>query len=364
MCDGLGARRWGAREGEVALRRVAVALVLAWACCAPGCGVEEEAEAPPALTVADVTFLLPLGGAPGFSASGEGGHGALLPRSVFDRLEALTRVDEPEALYTHLDVVAVRLDPCFQEGEGSPPCAPQVRLVLQPVFAEAEGLVSRDATVHAFYAVPEGEVRALAASLARLRAARGGEERIGVHPSPEEAAALVLPRVGAGRLRRVTFVSVHASNQAWTFGGLDLRGGAAEALTIVGVGAEEQHLTSTGGVEALDATILPAPTIEPAAARWLAAVERAEMDAAAQAEARAGFARLADPSAHNPGTVDCASCHMASAALYRLGPPGEVSAAYADTQNQRMLGFFGRAPSISPRVEAETRVVLEALRAP
>ncbi len=339
---------------------VGVALVLS------GCGEDEETlTPPPTLAAADVTFLVQPGDAAGFSAQGEGGYGTLLPRAIFDQLEPLTRTDEPDALYAHLDVVGVRLDPCFREGQGEAPCQSQVRLVLQPVFEEDGAPISRDATVHLFYEVPIEELRALATSLAALREARGGGETIGAHVAPDEAAVRVLPRVGAERLRRVTFVAVHASGQAWTFGGFEVRGEGLEEIEPFSVGTHEQHLTSTGGTALLDATILPTPTVEPEAARWLSAAERGEMDAATQAEARAGLRRLLDPTAHNPGTVDCASCHMATPALY-FAEPGTsgVPAAYADSQNQRMLGFFGRVASISPRVEAETDAVLEALKAP
>jgi hypothetical protein len=307
---------------------------------------------------------VPLGGVSDFSAATTGGHGVLLPRDRYDHVEPLTRIDEPDALYANLDVVAVRLDPCFFEGPGDVICASQIRLVMQPVFDEDGALTSRDATVHAFYEVPVAEVVELADDLARLRVEVGGGEAIGQHAAPEAAAALVLPYVGADRLVRVTFVAVHASNQAWTFGGFDIDSNETHDIVPPGTGDHEQHLTSIGGTERLDASILPLPAIETEVALWLSAIEREEMDADSRDEAMAGLERLIDPFSHNSGTVDCASCHMASTGMYHADLErgvGLVSPAYQNSQNQRMLGFFEREVSVSPRVTAETLLVLEAL---
>jgi hypothetical protein len=329
-----------------------------------GCGEAIDHSESESLVLSDVTFLVPLGGANDFGASTTGGYGALLPLARFESVEALTRSDEPEALYENLDVVAVRLDPCFFEGTGEVTCSSQVRLVMQPVFDEEGTPISRDATVHAFYQVPVLELRALASSLADLRVDLSGSEAIGEHASPNAAAALVLPYIGQERLIRVTFVTVHASNQAWTFGGFDIIDGVNDHIQPPGVDEHEQHLTSVGGTEMLDATILPVPVIETEAALWLSAIDRAEMDVDVEDAAIAGFERLLNPAEHNPGTVDCASCHMATTGLYFADQQrggGAVPAVYANSQNQRMLGYFLREPSISPRVQAETRGVLEAL---
>lgn len=342
---------------------VAAALVVATAAC----GDDAISDRAPDLAPSDVTFLVSLGAVSDFGATTDGGHGVLLPRERYDHVEALTRIDEPDALYENLDVVGVRLDPCFFEGTGDVICLPQVRLVMQPVFDEGGAPISRDATVHAFYDVPVGDVQRLADDLARLRVAHDGSVTISEHVAPEEATALVLPHVGADRLSRVTFVSVHASNEAWTFGGFDIIDGAVQDIIPPGVEDHAQHLTSTGGTERLDASILPPPEIEAEAALWLTELDREEMDADTEAEAIAGLERLLDPGAHNPGTVDCASCHMATTGLYHAqmaqGGATAVPGVYANSQNQRMLGFFDRDPAISPRVEAETLAVLEALDA-
>jgi len=352
-------------------------------------GCEAESRIP--VAPADVTFLVPLT-ADATRAESRGRYGVLVPRGHFDHIaatEPLTVVDEPDALYEALTVVAVRLDPCFSEGSGEPSCASQVRLVLQPVVPAAPGtseLTTRDAAIHAFYAVPRAELDDLTASLSRLREDDG--MTLGGHPDPARAMELVLRYIGAERLVRITHMSVHGSNEAWIFGGFDVipvpgapDGGQRRAIPIVGIERDEdadpahqdrfrfeQHLTSTGATEDLDATLIPDPIIEPDIVDFLAASRRASLAPAAREASLAALNRLLDPGHHNPGTVDCASCHVATSALRfatRDTPDltDLVAPAYDDTRNQRMFGFFGAVPSISRRVHLETDAVVERLNA-
>ena len=310
----------------------------------------------------DASFLVGLRTVGDFGASTEGVHGTLIPRAIFDQIEPLTRVDEPDDIYANLDVVAVRLDPCFFEGTGEPVCSSQVRLVLQPVFDGDDGVVSRDATLHAFYAVPTDELVSLLDQLVEIRQAASGGASVGEHADPQSAAEAVLPYVGADRLTRTTFVAVHASNQAWTFGGLDFVDGSSIEIEPPGTEDHEQHLTSTGGMDTLDASILPAPTIEPALNGYLEEALRLNLGEVATSDAMDALSRLMSPTDHNPGTVDCASCHMATPALHFAASSGAFEPppdAYANSQNQRMLGYFDATPSISPRVVAETDVVVD-----
>ena len=80
--------------------------------------------------------------------------------------------------------------------------------------------------------------------------------------------------------------------------------------------------------------------------------------------AAASIQRLEDPSIHNPGTVDCASCHVAAIAQralvnYGVGIDSTVAAssAFDDTRNLRAFGYFFSVPAISPRVQRETELV-------
>lgn len=351
-----------ARVAASGLRDAALVVL---ACALSACASDDAGEPAPTLAAVDVSFLMPLEGNSAPTAGSSGEFGTLLPRAIFDTIEPLTRIDEPDALYQALRVVAVRLDPCFVEGRDGLPCDSQVRLVLQPVFDSPGGRTTRDAALHAFYAVPVPELTSLADDLALARTAAGGVGDIGVSPIAEQAGALVLKHVGEDRLTRVTFVSVHASDEAWSFGGFDVVEGVPGAVGIPGVTEHAQHLSSMGRTQTLDAAILPAPLIEPAIDAFLRDSTRAEMTAEEIDEAVAALNRLLDPAVHNPGTVDCASCHMATAAVRFASPAGHsgIGPAYADTRNQRMFGWYGAMPSVSLRVDAETTGVLAAFLA-
>lgn len=340
----------------------------------PSLGGCDEVVADADVQLADVSFLLPLdpnaaNASTAITASSLGGHGVLLPRARFDSFERLTRVDEPDALYAALQVVGVRLDPCFFEGgpEVTPTCTSQIRLVLQPVFAAADGQrKTRDAAMHAFYAVPEDELRTLAAAIAERRTDVDLDgDTLGV--TTLAVADLLLPHLGEGRLTRVTAMSVHPTGQAWIFTGQDLHDGTATDITIRGVDELEEHLTSKGGRATLDATLIPEPTIEPAIAGFLELARRKTLTPEASDDGIAALERLLDPAEHNPGTVDCASCHVATTGLRfatRDAEPARVPAVYDNTSNQRMFGFFSETPSVSPRVVAESRAALARLLAP
>jgi hypothetical protein len=315
------------------------------------------------IAASDVSFLIGMLSVQDFRAQTIGGHGSLLPRVYFDELEGLTRIDEPDVIYKNLDVVGVRIDPCFRENMKAEQCDSQIRFVFQPVIGEESDVEARDASVHAFYEVPLSELHSLSAALTKLRLSIQGSTLIGEHPLPNEAVMLLLPHVGASRLSRLTFVSVHASEQAWSFGGFDVIDGELHQQELVGVDGHEQHLTSLGGVDTLDATILPEPMIETEAMQFMERYLREAMSNAEMSSAHDGLSRILNPESHDSGTVDCASCHMATTTAYfvdgRLGL--SIPDVYSNTQNQRMFGFFGTEASISPRVTAETRAIVASL---
>ena len=324
---------------------------------------------PPPVLTQDVSFLVPLEQSRTFLPAA-----TVLPRAHFDRLHPLTVVDEPDALYSALSVVAVRLDACFREGVMPGPCQPQVRLVLQPVFEEAKVLTTRDAAVHLFFSTTEAQLLTLLRSMSTLRAQKGispPDALAAPHPGFADETfvramrAEMLPFVGAGELVRITSMSVHASNQAWIFAGSNLINGEPSDIAIPTLtGATEDHVTSTGSSGALEVTIDPESPMEPALMPVLASGGLSRATAEELAAAATSVQRLENPAAHNPGTVDCAACHVAALTQRALSKQGitvagslGASGAYDDTRNLRAFGYFFSAPAISPRVQRETAVV-------
>lgn len=342
------------------LRSLAAAALLLSASCGPA----------PRPVNQDVAFLVPLARAAEFLPAS-----AVLPRAVFDRFHhPLTVVDEPDDLYAALGTVSVRLDACFREGGSGGTCLPQVRLVLQPVLPVDGRLTTRDAASHVFFAASEKEILEATSALAALRTERKLEVPTaleGPHPGFEDAEwtrrarAILSPLLAHSRIIRATQMGVHASNQAWLFAGLDLASGVPVDIRIPTLGSEHDgHVTSTGGTERTEITLDPFPTVEAALARWVAPGAAAASTDGERLEATASVRRIEDPTVHDSGTVDCATCHVAGTARHALAAAGadiqspvSVPDVYKDTRNLRAFGYFFEAPSVSPRVQREIEVV-------
>lgn len=326
--------------------------------------------APPPLVDQDVSFLVPLDHARTFLPGTP-----LLDRALFDRLHALTVTDEPDALYAALSTVAVRLDACFVEGRGEQTCRPQVRLVLQPVFDSGDGVTTRDAAVHLFFFVPTDELDAAVRSLSLARTRRDvrvGAGLAGSHPGftdakwVEAARDVLSPLLTRERVVRATVMSVHASNEAWIFSGVEVEGGGFTDLEVPTLApTHEAHVTSTGGSAQLSITLDPPSAVETSLRQVLEPMAREKATPTDSEEAARALARLEDPTQHNPGTVDCAACHVAPTTTWFFSnklalPVGDAaipSDTYADSRVLRAFGYFFQAPAISPRVVRETRAV-------
>lgn len=326
----------------------------------------------------DVSFLVPLADARLFLfAIGVAGDGdVLVSRALFDRLPALTVTDEPDALYAALSTVGVRLDPCFSEGVGPQACQPQVRLVLQPVFDSGDGLTTRDAAIHVFFSVTRAELERLVGELSSLREKSGvdlsGGLR-GAHPGfgnptwVDKARTLLLPLLRANRVVRATAMSLHASNDAWVFSGVEVSAGTFTDITVPTLApAVKGHVTSTGARETLAITLDPPSSAEPTLPTVLQNSSRRQASDLQLAAAVEAVLRLENPEVHNPGTVDCASCHVAATVKWFLvnqSPAAVIdssvpsSEVYADSRALRAFGYFFEAPAISPRVQRETTAV-------
>lgn len=371
------------------MRHIFIGLVWLLSVLLVGC---PAAEAPrPSTTLSDVSLVWPLPeGEPPFADDGyllapsEVGPTPLLPRHVFDQIPELTRTDEPDDLYANLLVVGARLDPCFHEGAGEPVCQPNLRLVLQPIVRGDRGFEARDASVHLFFSAKnEGEILETIEALARARVELSDEPPgpLRVHPLLRDGegrarvAALLRPLLGADRLARVTAIDVHGGDAAWTFSGFDWVEGAAVPIVIPATGgADTQHFLSLyedrleGAIEPANRSVdtfsllVEAPSNPPPGMDEL----QAAFDAAARVE---------NPAMHNPGTVDCVSCHIAPiarASALRLNPltasPDAFTSDHHDLTptsnfaNPRLVRAFGYRFGelvISPRVIHESAAVAD-----
>lgn len=334
-------------------------------------GLAACAEGPRAVSQ-DVAFLVPLNESRGFITARE-----VMPRAFFDQLRPLTVSDEPDDLYSALSVVGVRLDACFQEGAPPSACQAQVRLVLQPVFddsAAAGGVTSRDAAVHVFFATSSAEVVGAAKAFIKLRTERKlmvPDELEAAHPGFADAEwrskvkAVLLPLMTSDRLVRITSMGVHASGQAWLFSGINIMGGQPEDIQVPTLTVTtEDHVTSTGGSAALELSVDPVSAAEPTLAPVTVSGGLNQATADQLAAAQSSLERLENPLVHNPGTVDCATCHVAAVsrvALEKRGltfdSPVRTAAVFEDTRNLRAFGYFFDRPALSPRLLREVALV-------
>lgn len=357
------------------------------------CGPEADPRPPTGLS--DVTLIWPLPASDGafaddtwLFAPSTGASGPVLPRGVFDHIPELTRVDEPDLLYRQLLVVAARLDPCFREGAGEPPCQPNLRLVMQPVVVTSSGMEARDASVHVFFSAnDEDEILRATESLSRARAGRVGPAgaRLDVHPlltdieGRRQVRSVLAPLLSADRLSRVTSVSVHGDNGAWTFSGFDWKGDAPVPIVIAELGGgTSQHLLSLPGDE-------PSASAEPQSSSGddfsLLLDGASAKTATVEARQRAfdAAARVENPGIHNPGTIDCVSCHVSAVARAAGSKAGDLqpspeafsstrhdltpTANFDDPQMVRALGYRFGELVVSPRVIHESAAVADRVDA-
>ena len=369
---------------------------------APGEPAPATPAKPIALTAADVTMIWPMprdaaGRDAMIAATTAGGHGELLPAAhykvpVLDERD--WEVKDPQIDRTRLRVVAARLDPCFASfvAPTDASCVNQVRLVMQVIRPDGGGVKDRmganDGAVHVFYRLPRAELLDLVRELAALGAKHGGtaSETLGVHPIlardgassdyGKQLHALLLARIGAKRLTRVTFFARTAAREPlWPFGLFDMIDGKLVQQDIVTLGAKRQTLEGAGPRKVIEPQTTSADN--PAALLSVFGPTRTATDG--ERAAYAALLRIQNPTKHTPDTMACAECHTAQrmqrAAEMTLGLratelPGDhfatgipLPTTPVDAENFHAAGYLGDNLAVSVRTANETAAVVTALTA-
>lgn len=390
-------------------RPITLGWIVAAACSAPASAPVAPGEPAPTstttpitLTPADVTMIWPMprdaaGRDAMIAATATGGHGELLPAAhykvpVLDERD--WEVKDPQVDRTRLRVVAARLDPCFASfaPPTDPSCVNQVRLVMQVIRPDGGGVKDRmganDGAVHAFYQLPRAELLALVRELAALGAKHGGtaSETLGVHPIlardgtssdyAKQLHALLLARIGANRLTRVTFFARTAAREPlWPFGLFDMIDGNLVQQDIVTLGAKRQTLEGAGPRKVIE----PQTTSADNPGALLAVMGPTRTATERERAAYAALLRIQNPTKHTPDTMACAECHTAQrmqrAAEKTLGLLATEFAAdhFAtgtplpetpiDAENFHAAGYLGDNLAVSVRTANETAAVVAALTA-
>lgn len=352
-----------------------------------------------AMSLNDVTILIPL---PSISEvplmlgpAETGTQGPLLSKKIFlSLIQLVPEVSNDVIWKDSLKVVGVRLDPCFVEGTGPIACRRQIRLVWQPVHFMEYSVQTRDAAVHSFYDFDESTFTQLLTDWRKLSS--GSEsDALQVHPRIKQEGLsgpywtylkqLLLRYCGERNLTRMTAMNVMGGEQLWIFTGVDIEAGRTKPLQIPRIGRPSQGvIQSSSESQSFTGGMKPEPLDDQDFSQLVSDSHTTKATFSEQ-ELKALMGKVQDyenPEKNNPGTLDCASCHLANTAhqwgklnfknwdwkndfkdhayqsSWNLTKAGEGP---LRTNQLRAFGYFIAFPAISQRVVNETAAVAEAL---
>lgn len=354
-----------------------------------------------ALTLNDVSILLPLPAKEDWDllpkSATEAKKGILLSKEVVASLPQLIAMAPNDQTYDFLRVVGIRIDPCFTEGRGPVKCQQQIRFVWQILSDMNDETSTFDASLHTFYSVTPDELQQLVSEIKSLKAELNINEDplapLGIHPVIQQQGlkgqyylrlmTLIYKYVGQSNFTRITFMQLFMTGNIWEFGGFDVKDGELKVITIPRINSNTQQFVNSAK---------PAPTwfkggLNPApndADNFnLLTKDSTKLSLQTEAEivasTKAAF-KFENPSLHNPGTLDCVSCHVAQAAksftlskfpslqldqlsrdvIYTSGQNLQnVSPLQNQTNIIRAFGYFMESPFVAQRTINESAEVVQ-----
>ncbi|MBS1972030.1 MAG: hypothetical protein JSU04_17100 [Bdellovibrionales bacterium] len=350
-----------------------------------------------ALSLNDISILLPLPEASQYQqlispAEGTGPQGILIPTTVFKALPQLIPEFPNSVTYRdQLKLVAIRLDPCFTEGEGPQNCRKQIRLVWQPVFVAADTVTTRDAGVHSFYEFDDATFDQLLQDWQKLSSGKP-TDALQIHPQLRQEGyegpywkylrTMIFKYCGEKNLVRVTAMNVMNGELMWIFQGFDVVGGQTKNIQVARIGGMSQGvIVSSPQFASFTGGMMPPPQQDPAFSELIkdSATTKKKYSEEQIKKIMVSVYEYENPTKHNPGTLDCASCHLANSA--RQWGQAHFNAwdwkkefanvAYQSTWNLenttpgplrtnrlRAFGYFINQPAISQRVVNETAATM------
>lgn len=352
----------------------------------------------------EVSILLPLPAAdepnPLWKPSTAGALGALIPERALKSVPSINLdIPRPQLYGEWTRVVSVRLDPCFTEGEGPQACRHQIRMIWQPLGKLNGAWTTLDAALHSFYDLNDAQWAAFMNDWALLKSYYTMDPLIPLQVHPilraqgysgdywRAFSTVILKVVGEGNLSRVTAMTVNPQQNVWVFTGFDYVNGQARRITIPRVSSlgqavfavlddpTELHLNMNPQPQGVDNFLIMMRDSREA---------RKSMNEAAIAEGVREALVMENPRLSNPGTADCASCHMSQGvpgwaartfpqwSFPRMFPREMFSTDFGPTMGSypsktfvlRAFGYFGTDPVISRRTFFETALTARALSLP
>ncbi len=334
----------------------------------------------------DVSVLLPLPAAADFSQllspAEQGAQGPLLSLNAFKKMNELVPEHEnPVVWREQLRVIALRIDPCFIEGEGPQPCRRQIRLVWQPIIYKNQKPEARDAAIHSFYEFDEITFEKIKSQW-MVVAQGNASDVLGIHPQIfkegwqgsywQNLRKVILENCGEKTLVRMTTMNVMGGEQMWIFAGFDIKDGEVLPIQIPRFFSKMSQgvISGSSASKGFTGGLMPAPEVDSDVGEFLED-SFSFRKTYSEEQIRSVVQKALDyenPAKHNPGTLDCASCHMAEA-IHRWGrfhypkwdwtekspAPGPLR-----TNQLRSFGYFMTWPVTSQRVINETEEVVKA----
>jgi hypothetical protein len=332
----------------------------------------------------------------------------LLPANVFKFLPILTPVVDQESLYqNNLKVIGIRFDPCFAEGFTPVPCQAQIRLVWQPIYfrTDASGknkVNTIDAAVHTFYNLDQITWNQVIAEVEAISVTEKAAP-LQVHPIIlsegfnghywKNLKNIVLKYAGTKNFVRATAMTIRM-DRVWGFQGIDFIQNKWTQIEIPTLKVPNRpearvvnqslflepdfHLDLTefkGGVSLMEVSNQS----------WFRLLSDSKKFAETQTEEEIVTAlsiahNLENPKKHNPGTIDCVSCHVAQTIRFwgdkhfsswdaktifknelyvnSVQNLKNTSVNPEHTNRLRAFGYFNDEPVISQRIINETAEIL------
>ncbi len=326
-------------------------------------------------------------------------NGVLIPDNYFLRLPVLAFRPNAE-IKPQMKVVGLRVDPCFNEQMGPIKCEKQIRLVWQPLEIVENTVSTIDASMHSFYKLTDAEFEILVNELKSITEAYPDRAKNQTYlqinpilkkeglngPYFKKLTQIIERFTGESKLTRITFMQLAGGENVWIFGGFDIENQQMKKIQIPRINSTIQEFRNgafprpfwfAGGM-------FPQPkqddnlNILIKDSRKLAPENELEIIAAT----KAAF-QFENPKLHNPGTVDCVSCHVAQPAkswaikqypwfnldqqlasdIYdnpdndlRNGSPMQIH-----TNIVRAFGYFMNRPFVAQRTINETSEVVSSM---
>jgi len=334
----------------------------------------------------------------------------MLPWPVFEKVAFF--INQPnDRTYPNLRVVGIRLDPCFHEGPPPLRCQHQVRFIWQPLKLENGQTSTVDASLHSFFHLSKSEFEQLIVQLENLQLrhtldhSKFRMKPLSVHPLLNkyglnssyalELKSIILKAVESKSIARVTFMKLKGVDDIWIFGGFDLDPTTGDTRDILiprlRLKTSQEFINSLAmrkSPRQFLGGIFPAPE-ESALDDLIDQITKDsnDLDSYREQDIKAMIGQIADfenPSKHNPGTLDCVSCHLTNTlrawsninfSRFPLKQEYErhrfqsnsinlnnISPLQGQTDVLRMFGYFERNPIVAQRTINETAEVISALR--